>query len=207
MVYDTGMDIDYNDEIRFSRLKELLRERRMTVKGLSAMTEIRKDVLSHIITGLTLPKTDVVARICRALEVPASHICVFRGIEVKPYFARMRLLYVPEKDAEGLVTYRPLRRFIEKYREAHPEKTDNSLYDKIETSGKRNKLHNTEGLERYRKERMAADKKEASSGETIPGLPYATRTKLRQDRPLNIRNIYDICKYLGCTIDFVMSYK
>nr|DAF75536.1 MAG TPA: helix-turn-helix XRE-family like protein [Caudoviricetes sp.] len=201
------MDIDYNNEIRFGRLKELLKERRMTVKRLSFMTGIRRDVLSHIITGLTLPKTDVVARICHALRVPASHICVFKGVEEKPYFAKARLMYIPEKEAKGDVTYRPLRRFFEVYFESHPEKTDNDLYDKIATSGKRNGLHNTSGLEKYREERMKARKQECKTGKTVPGIPYATRTKLRQDRPINIRTVYDICKFLGCSIDFVMSYK
>lgn len=39
------------------------------------------------------------------------------------------------------------------------------------------------------------------------GLPYLTRTKLRQDRPLNIRTVYDLCKKLGCTPSWIMSYK
>lgn len=39
------------------------------------------------------------------------------------------------------------------------------------------------------------------------GLPAETRTKLRNDRPLNIRQIYDICKILKCTPGFIMSYK
>ena len=39
------------------------------------------------------------------------------------------------------------------------------------------------------------------------GLPAITRTKLRNDRPINLQLIYEICKKLGCTIDFVMSYK
>lgn len=200
-----GMDVDYSKEIRFGRLKELLGERRMSVKILSEMTGIRADVLSHIITGLTLPKTDVVARICKALEVPASSVCVFRGIEIKAYFSRARVMYTPPGDAAGDVTYRPLRRFLEAYLEAYPEKSDNDLYNKIEPYGRRNRVHSTEGLERYRAERAA--EKEAGKPGSVKGLPYTTRAKLRQDRPLNIRNIYDICKYLGCSIDFVMSYK
>lgn len=194
------MDIDYRNEIRFSRLKELLGERRMTVKGLSGMTGIRADVLSHIMTGLTVPKTDVVARICSALRVPASRICEFRGIETKPYFRRLGVMYTPPKDAAGEVTYRPLRRFLDVYLEEHPEKTDNDLYDKIEPYGRRNRVYSTAGLERYRAER--ADRKDAEKG-----LPYATRTKIRQDRPLNLRTVYDICKFLGCSIDSVMGYK
>lgn len=200
-----GMDVDYSKEIRFGRLKELLGERRMSVKILSEMTGIRADVLSHIITGLTLPKTDVVARICKALEVPASSVCVFRGIEIKAYFSRARVMYTPPGDAAGDVTYRPLRRFLEAYLEVYPEKSDNDLYDRIEPHGRRNRVHSTEGLERHRAERAA--EKEAGEPGSVKGLPYTTRAKLRQDRPLNIRNIYDICKYLGCSIDFVMSYK
>ena len=39
------------------------------------------------------------------------------------------------------------------------------------------------------------------------GLPAITRTKLRNDRPLNLSVIYEIYKKLGCSIDFVISYK
>lgn len=208
------MYIDYKGKISFDRLKICLQEKRVKAKELAEKLGIDAHHISAITTGSSFPKTDLIARICKELNVPASEICLFRGIDINPYFKDKELLYKPAADATGEVTYRPLRRFLEEYLEEHKDKTADDLFDKIEPARRRNKVAG--GLtDEVRQKALAARgiasgyevKEKRNRRDYSVGLPYVTRTKLRQDRPLNIRNIYDICKYLGCSIDFVMSYK
>ncbi len=210
------MDINYKEMISFSRLKELLQERGIKVKEFAETLGIASSAVSGFITSHTaFPLTDAIAKICYCLKVPVSEICVFKGIEISPYFRERELFYKPSEDSVGEVTYRPLRRFLENYLENHPDKTADDLYDKIEPARRRNGQVNKEILgKNVRKALLArgitADyevKEKRARRDYSKGLPYEVRTKLRRDRPLNIRVIYDICKYLGCSVDFVMSYK
>lgn len=209
------MDIDYKKVISFRRLKEVLNENRIKNYELAEAVGCETTQISGIINGIAFPKTDMIAAICRALSVPASEICTFTGYDIKPYFKDMRVPYVPAKDAEGKVTYRPLRRFLEEYLREHEEKTADDLFDKIEPSRRRNGQFNGDGIKKAVQNSLLArgitdeyEKKDKRVRRySAKGLTPATRSKLRQDRPLNIRNIYDICRFLGCSIDFVMSYK
>lgn len=205
------MDIDYKKVISFKRLKEVLNENRLKNYELAEAVGCETTQISSIINGVAFPKTDMIAAICRALSVPASEICTFSGYDIKPYFKDMRVPYEPAKDAEGKVTYRPLRRFLEEYLREHEEKTADDLFDKIEPSRRRNGQFNGEGIKKALEARGITEgyeaKRKRARRDSTKGLIPATRTKLRQDRPLNIRNIYDICRFLGCSIDFVMSYK
>ena len=208
------MDIDYKEVISFRRLKECLQEKKIKIKELAEKLGIAPVQFSMITTGVAFPKTDLIARICKELNVPASEICLFRGIEINPYFKDKELLYKPSADARGEVTYRPLRRFLEEYLAEHKDKTADDLYDKIEPARRRNNISGGFTEETMQKALAARGitsgyeiKEKRNRRDYSVGLPYVTRTKLRQDRPLNIRNVYDICKYLGCSIDFVMSYK
>lgn len=207
------MDINYKDVISFKRLKECLQEKGVSITNLASILNIDRNRLSGIIIGVAFPKTDLIARICRELDVPASEICLFRGIEINPYFKDKELLYKPAADATGEVTYRPLRRFLEEYLAEHKDKTADDLYDRIEPA-RRNGTPGDFTKETLKKSLLARGitegyevKEKRNRRDYSKGLPYVTRTKLRQDRPLNIRNIYDICKFLGCPIDFVMSHK
>lgn len=209
-----SMSTNYKELISFARLKECLQERNVKVKDFAEKIGIHRENVSIIICGVSFPKTDLIARICRELNVPASEICLFRDIEISPYFRDKELLYKPAADAAGEVTYRPLRRFLEEYLNEHKGKTADDLFDKIEPARRRNNVYcgfTKEVIQRALEARGITEgyevKEKRSRRDYSSGLPYATRTKLRQDRPLNIRNIYDICKYLGCSIDFVMSYK
>ena len=209
------MDIDYKEVISFRRLKECLQERQLKIVDFSRELGLDRTQVSGIINGVAFPKTDIIARLCFALKVPASEICTFSGYEISPYFKDKELLYKPPEDASGDLTYRPLRRFLEEYLREHKDKTADDLFDKIDPARRRNGQYNEDGVKKAIKKALevrgitegyeikwAKDRRDYTKG-----LPYKTRTKLRQDRPLNIRNIYDICRFLGCSIDFVMSYK
>lgn len=125
--------------------------------------------------------TDTVAKISALLKVHPSEFVSFEGVkENEVYFGKERRESLP-KESKGELTYKPLWCFMSEYQRGHKGKTANDLFDRIETG------------------RKTSDK--------YKGLSEEIRTKLRNDRPLNMSVIYEICKFLGCSIDFVMGYK
>ena len=68
------MDINYKEVIDFSILKDLIKEKRTTVKYVAEDVGIDQQRISMIIGGWNQPKTDIIARIAWALKVPVSKI-------------------------------------------------------------------------------------------------------------------------------------
>lgn len=204
------MDIDYSKMISFRRLGETLDEKQMKVKELADMMKVAPTSISAIISGVRAPLSGLVAEIAGLLRVRVSDICVFKGYEIKDCF-KGEPLYRPASDAGAELTYRPLRRFLERYLDEHPGKTADDLYDRIETVRITRKNIDAEQMAKMLRGRGLdpgmEPKTKRNRKDYTHGMSYAMRTKLRQDRPLNIRVIYDICRYLGCGIDWVMSYK
>lgn len=167
--------------ISFNRLKTLLKVKGVEVGEAGKEIGISQSALSGICTDRRTPKTDLVAKISSMLKVYPSEICRFTGYEIKGgYFTDDKRQKLPEQ-SKGEVTYKPLWIFLSEYLENHKGKTANDLFDRIETGRK--------------------------TSEKYKGLSKEIRTKLRNDRPLNMSVIYEICKFLGCSIDFVMGYK
>ena len=217
------MDVDYGKNISFSRLKEVIQDNKLKINEFAKMLGKNSNDISQIINGVRLPKTDLIAKLCFVLKCTADDICVFKGIKPteyqKKWYEGIGVLYKPSEDAVGEVTYRPLRRLLEVYLEGRVNEdgkklTPDDFYDKVESARRRNKNYDTsgKGIKAALEARGFVDGYEPiTAGRTRKkydkGLPYPTRTKLRQDRALNIRTVYDICKVLGCTPSFVMSYK
>lgn len=213
------MDEELKDIIDFSVIKETVIKKRTTVKYVSEDADIPRNRLSSIITGWVYPKTDAVAKIAWALKVPVSEVVSFK-IETDPkkagWFNSRYLPYLPSDDAEGKLTYQPLWNFLDMYleylfKEIGKKKTANDVFDLIEPYRRRNGLVAGVGKESARKsvearfgEGYEAGKKRVYKAK---GLTPETRHKLKADLPVNIRTIYDICKFLQCPIDWVMSYK
>ena len=206
------MELNYKEVIDFHKLKECIISRRTTQRYVAEDTGIDRSQVSQIISGFTTPMSNVVAKICYVLKVPVSEVVDFRGIELNPYFDSFPYVYDIPKEAAGEVTYKPLWNFLEIYLKDHEGKTANDLFDKIEPYRRRIGLTNTskarEASFRSRgidENFVARVKREKEYYKT--GLTEETRTKLHQDRPVSMRTIYDICKFLGCSVDFIMSYK
>ena len=200
------MDIEYMDAISFRPLKAYLSENGLKVKYVAERTGQAATRISGLIQGASLPKTDMVGRICAVLRTRASNIVEFRGIETGPYFVDRPLPYMPPLDAAGEMTYRPLWNFLDEYLEGHPGKTANDLFDKIVPPRRKNGI-DEKGIKRALEVKYGDGYRPKTRKRTTVGLPAFTRTKLRNDRPLSLRTIYEICRYLGCGIDWVLSYK
>ena len=167
-------------DISFSKMKYAVMMNG-SVKGVAERCGVSGTYLSGIYSGRIMPLSSTLAKVCSVLRVYPSEVCEFTGYEVKAgYFTDDKRQRLPERN-EGEVTYKPLWMFLSEYLENHKGKTANDLFDRIETG------------------RKTSDK--------YKGLSEEIRTKLRNDRPLNMSVIYEICKFLGCSIDFVMGYK
>lgn len=214
------------DEIKsvvdFSCLKECIVRCRTTSKYVAEATGLAQGRISRIITGWDNPKTDVLAKLAWALKVPVSEIVKFKEIEPnkmqQDWLSTHKRQYKPSENATGELSYAPLWELINGYLEkANEGKEDEpltvkDLLDSIEPYGRAHGF----GKGLTDEARELSMKARGFSGDynsqqkrvyKAKGLTPETRTKLRNDRPLSIRMIYDICKKLGCPIDWVLSYK
>ena len=220
------MDENIKELVSFEKLKDCIFKCRLTNKFLADDLKLPQQRISRIVTGWDIPKTDVVAKLSWSMKVPCSQFMELKGIEPnekqKEFFDTHKLQYRPPENPVGELTYAPLwelvKLFVEdvnsRLQEGQTPLTENDLLDKIEPYRRRNGL--IFGLEgdtykaglaargitedsprKVDRERKAVNK----------GLTQATRVKLRNDRPVGMRTIYDICHKLGCSIDWVISYK
>lgn len=215
------MDIDYKSVIDFSKLKTVLDERGTRYSFVADKVGIRSDIIGRIFRNEVFPKTDLIAHIACVLKVPVSDIVMFK-IDVdekkKAWFDGKVLPYSPDGEGKGDVTYEPLRSMMTMYLDyinaiKDSDKTADDLFDLIEPYRRRNGInaeHKKEWVEKaliakgyepgYKSKRT--DRKYKAKGLTVE-----TRRKLKNDRAVNIRTIYDICNFFGCGIDWIMSYK
>lgn len=215
------MDIDYKAVIDFSKLRDVMNEKGVKVNWLAEKIGQPTTRLSQIIRNNTFPKTDVIAKLCFSLNVLPSQIVDFKidtNEKKIKWFEGKALPYSPDGEITGDVTYEPLRLMMNMYLDylyenTGKEKTVNDLFDLIEPYRRRNGLVNIVQAEWTRKAMLGKGlDAEHKSDRTdrkykAKGLTPAMRLKIKNDKPLNIRSLYDICNFFGCSVDWVMSYK
>ena len=202
--------------ISFKRLKTEIKSRGQSLLSVAKYCGVSPTHISGVCTGVVTPRSDLLAKMCAALQVYPSELVDFEGIKInEEYFAEGKRKKLPA-EFKGELTYKPLWLFLTDYLAEVNEgkevkKTENDLFDQIDpprrirglakpdsqTIKKAVAARFGEGYVAKRQNRKKYDK----------GLPAATRTKLRHDRPLNLAVIYEICKFLGCSVDWVISYK
>lgn len=214
------MDINYKEVIDFSILKDLIKEKRTTVKYVAEDVGIDQQRISMIIGGWNQPKTDIVVRIAWALKVPVSKIVNLKidADEIKErWFSERTCPYTPPAEAKGELTYEPLFFTLSMYLDYYntlkdEDKKEDDIFDLIEPYRRRNGVPGLSG-DSYKKALEArgfgADYKSERTGRKYEakGLIPAIRSKLRKNKPLSMRTVYDICNFFGCSIDWVVSYK
>jgi DNA-binding Xre family transcriptional regulator len=193
------------------KLKVQIKAKGLSVKEFSEKNGYKPHDISAICSGTRIPKTNTLARLCWQLQCYPSDIVTFTGYEVNAeYFSKSEREPLPS-EAEGELSYKPLWLFLAEYLADHEGKTPNDLFNKIEPPRRVNGSKHTdpEVLKKARDKLFGENyvPKRTNNTDYSRGLPSDTRTKLRNDRPLNLAVIYEICKFLRCSIDFVMSYK
>ncbi len=219
-MYYICMDIEYTEVIDFRNLKTVIDERGIRYKFIAEKLGIRGDAIGRIFRNESFPKTDVIAKIAFILKVPVSQIVEFKmnvDEKKKAWFENKMLPYSPDDESKGEVTYEPLRSMMTMYLDyinaiKDSDKTADDLFDMIEPYRRRNGIKSGVNAETARAGVEARFGKGYKSARTdrkyvTKGLIPETRRKLKTDKAVNIRTIYDICNFFGCSIDWVMSYK
>lgn len=218
------MDIDYEDVISMKGLESAIVQRRTTVRYLSEDCGVHRNLISRAISGAAFPKSDVIAKMSYHLGVKPSEIVQFKGIEPNAaqakWFREHSLKYKTGEDAVGELSYAPLwelmKGFLEEVNKGKKEgerlMTEKDVFDSIEPYRRRNGMSNPFTEETQRKAAIARgfDPDHIKINPRVykaKGLIPEVRTKLRNDRPISLRMVYDICKRFGCSIDWVIGYK
>ena len=207
------MDIEYKEVISFSKLKTCLKDDGRSLKWLAEKCGIDQVRISQIARNIAFPKTDLIAKICSVLKVPVSEVVEFKldiNEKKEAWFRDRELPYSPDGEISGEVTYEPLRLMMTMYLDyinglKDSDKTVNDLLDMIEPYRRRNGI--ADGTEQARKVSSKNTGGKSKRKYITKGIIPEIRTKLKHDRAVNIRTIYDICNFFGCSIDWVMSYK
>lgn len=200
-----------NENIKLSRLKTLMKTKGIKMYQLAEKCGVSTTMMSYICNGDAKPKTDFLAKICWALHVYPSEVVTFENIETNDdIFKKEKREPLPD-NAEGLVTYAPLFYVLEAYTRYRGDITIKDIFDSIEPP---RRINGSKNPDKSLSEKSVAARygegyvsKRTSRTDYSKGLTAITRVKLRNDRPLNLEVIYEICKYIGCSIDFVMGYK
>lgn len=211
------LETDYSGLIDFSKLKSCISKKRTTVKYLSEDVGVGQSKISNIIANRVTPLTDMVTKIAFALKVPVSEIVELRGIEPNAvqskWFAEHERKYKAPENAVGELTYAPLWEliggFLADVNEGKTEglKTADDIFDGIVPPRKRIGAKDT-GVSKAWEARGYGNIEELKTRKRVTvGLSALNRTKLRKDRSMSMRTIYEICRKLGCSIDWVLSYK
>lgn len=209
-----------NSNISLRNLKTIIKTKGYSLKTFSEVCGEKPQCISAFCTGKRIPMSSTLAKFCSVLQVYPSEIISFDDITVnEKYFTDANRVKLPDSFT-GEVTYKPLWLFLAKYLEEvnknlgenEKPKTANDLFNKIEPPRRKDGRVATadciknalaaRGLEVGNLSKATQGRKDY-----LKGLPALTRTKLRNDRPLNLEVIYEICKFLGCSIDFVLGYK
>ena len=204
---------DYKDCIDFSPLKVTLAAKGFTRKALAEMAGTQDYVINNYIAGRAFPDTEKLAKLCAALQCSVDKVVRFSGYDVKDRFKTPWDGYGAPR--WNCLTYEPLRMlFINVYKDDWVNKLT-EVYEKIprpEMSSEKR-----EAIEKMKQAKAALIQEKIEKGEykgaknnyrtTGVGLLFEIRTKISQDKPIPLPRLYDICKALHCTPDWVMTYN
>ena len=185
------------DGIDFRRLKGLMVARGIKVEELAGKVGIGASTLRQVMGGTALTTTDKVALICAELECSVDDVVEFTGYEVAERYKAKRREFYPAAYRE--VSYEPLRHLFKGNYGDDWKRKLNGLFDSVESTA------SDRQLEECRK--GIAAMKGVTGGLTRKGLSGNIRHRLREDEGVNMRVIYNICRVLKCTPDYVMEYK
>lgn len=202
--------MDYSEVISLNNLDFLIKNSGYKKVFISEKLGITARQLSlYLKKGDFTPKSDIVAKLSLLLKVPVSEIVEFKNItpteEQKEWFDCHKMKYKPDLEAKGELTYAPLWELINTLIAEGKITSAKDVFDNIEPPRKI-LGYSTESTIKAREARGLV----VGSGKRVrivKGLSELNRNKLRNDRTMSLRTIYEICKYFGCSVDWVIGYK
>lgn len=201
----------YKDVIDFSPLKALMAERGLTLKGVADLAGTKDYIICNYISKKTLPNTEALARLCAALQCSADKVVKFTGYDVKDAYK------VPwdgyGKSRWNRVTYNPLKILFKNFYGNDWRTKMTEFYDKIpkpdlSEAQKEAQQRRLDGIKSYwQKKQEEEGQKKSVSTRHKEGLSQECRNCIASDDPIPLPRLYDICKALHCTPDWVMTYN
>lgn len=202
---------EYKDLIDFGKLKSLAFKRGLSMSALGRNSGISGPHCINIIAGRFIPGTETVARICGYLECSVDEIVDFKGFEVKEYY-KGRDPFVPHEAEEDVLyrtSFEPLRQLLlDVYGEEQYPVKMRELMSKIEPVG--GTEIQIERISVLHEKKIADDISRGKRGEghgSYGRIPGTRQACFRRDRPINMRFVYNLCRVLGCTPAWVLTYK
>lgn len=201
----------YKDLIDFTLLKTALANNNVSHAAFGETLGISKLSIANWIHGRALPDTEQLAKVCAELRCSVDKVVRFAGYEVKDCYK------VPwdgyGKPRWGKLTYEPLRMLFQGAYGEDWQKKMTEFYDIIprpDLSEKQeaNIQRRLDAAKKYWEEKA----KEEGRGPTEAkrkrtGLWENYRADISMNRPIPLPRLYDICKALHCTPDWVMTYN
>lgn len=204
---------DYKGLIDFSFLRTAIRDAGVTDGELAERLGFCVSSLRNYIHNRQLPNTEVLAKICAVLQCSVNKVVNFTGYEVKDRFKDSWNGY--GKPRWSSLTYEPLRMlfkgtYAENWKQKLTEFFDSmprpDLSDKQKDAiGKMLKAKNDQIQEAIMAGKHKGSKNWYKNHDK--GLMYEYRYNISNDEPIPLPRLYDICKALHCTPDWVMTYN
>ena len=204
---------EYKDVINFDQLKVTMAKRGISRKCLAESVGINDFVIGNYTSKRTYPNTGVLAKICAVLQCSVNEVVEFTGYDIKEKYKSHWDKYI-EPRWNGL-SYEPLRRlFRSTYADDWKQKLAD-FYDIVPRPDLSDKQkYAVDKMNKARdaqiQEVIAAGKYKGSSDgykSYGKGLTREYRRSIADDEPIPLPRLYDICKALHCTPDWVMTYN
>lgn len=183
------------------------------LKGMSQASVYRAAGISmshwgNMIHGRFIPPTETVAKICAALQCSVDEIIKFNGIEVKDTFKKIDpfVEHTPDTTGTYAVSYEPLRNLIMSHygNRMYKQKMDELLQKIPLVGGTEKQKANMELRQEVRRKEIA---ERGTTGTGIPPKVRSMMLRFKTDKPINMRYVYNLCKVLGCTPAWIMTYR
>lgn len=199
---------EYSELFDYRKIEVTAREKKVFLKDVADKAGISKGGLSNIIAGKSFPTLETVLNICAAMKCSVSDVVDFKGYAVRDFYKDKSAFteHEPDNDSTYRTSFEPLRNLFKmNYGDQWEQKLRVffEVVPRIETSP----------ADKARVERMMLAKFGPELVNSISyqtgkkGITGNTRNDILNDRPVNIRIVYNICKVLCCPPEFVVTYK
>ena len=202
---------DYKDVIDFSPLKGVLAERGLTREAFAGSLGIKVCTLDNYTSGRAFPNTEALARICAVLQCSTDKVVKFTGYDVKDAYKTPWAGY--GRARWNRVTYNPLKILFKNFYGSNWRIKMTEFYDKIpkpnlSEAQKEAQQKRVDGVKSYwQKKQESEGQKKSVSTRHKEGLSQECRNCIASDEAIPLPRLYDICKALHCTPDWVMTYN
>lgn len=202
---------EYKDVIDFSPLKSLMNERGLSLRGVADLAGTKDYLIGNYISKKTFPNTEALAKLCAALQCSVDKVVKFTGYDVKDSYKIPWDGY--GKPRWNKLTYEPLRMLFQGVYNENWQKKLIEFYDiiprpELSEAQEAHIKKRIESVKNYWKEKAKEEGRgpiETKRKQT--GLREECRADIGANRAIPLPRLYDICKALHCTPDWVMTYN